>query len=71
MRDFVIDRRGTPEPLWKRRPLAEDEAVFVVEDRAGMFHAAEGEGGREDDVGTQLFTNYVQPLGAATRAPAP
>ena len=48
--DLVIDGLVAAEALGQRRRLAKDEAVLVVEDGADMFHAAEGEGGGEQQV---------------------
>ena len=42
--------REPAEPAGQGRPLAEDEAVLAVEDRAGMLHAAEGKRRREHEV---------------------
>ena len=50
MGDLVADRRSAAYSLRQRGRLAPDERLLVVEDRAGMLHAAEGEGGCEQEV---------------------
>ena len=47
VRYFVEDRRLATEQLAERGALAVDEAFLVVEDRAGMLHAAKGKRRRE------------------------
>ena len=50
VRSFVRDDAGAPELLIARRGLVEHEAVRVVEDGARMLHAAELEGGHEQEI---------------------
>jgi hypothetical protein len=47
---LVQDGRVSSEPTGQGGPLAEDEPVLAVEDRAGMLHAAEWKGRGEDEV---------------------
>ena len=48
--DFVENCRKAAKPARERGALAEDEPVLVVEDGAGVLHAAKGKGGGEDEV---------------------
>ncbi len=50
MRDLVIDGGLASKPLVERRRFAVDERLFVVEDRARVFHAAERECRSEQEV---------------------